>query len=321
MTSTCQSSYASHISRPLTHRLPVLGQGIGSFTNINFTNSMWNGGDCYVLCWVPRRDWTGRCRGIRFCTAGTDASLISVKDFNCKFGLKHVFVSTGNLLRALQVCHPEPGSGALRNGLQLAHHQTRGAHNWKILLGSWDGRIERLMPNIPEIGNMHVMPLLILQSSDVLCLKSSACTTNSKLEFRSAPAPLRGRLLACRLPDGLTTYVNSTVNADVCFALCLVHHPASIKACHGMRFLTTGMSACMTSSNGSTCKAGPKHASSIIGNLLVMCAAYHPTDGSNMLWNGCLLEVAVAGGLGSLGTYSWRLLREQWGGKGGCTTQ
>ena len=37
--------------------------------------------------------------------------------------------------------------------------------------------------------------------NDVQCLKSSACTTNSKLEFRSAPAPLRGRLPACRLTD------------------------------------------------------------------------------------------------------------------------
>ena len=53
------------------------------------------------------------------------------------------------------------------------------------------------MPNIPEIGNMHVMPLLILLRSDVQSLKLSACTTNSKLES----APLRGRLLACRLTD------------------------------------------------------------------------------------------------------------------------
>ena len=205
VTSTCQSSYASNISRPLSHRLPVLEQGIGRFTNINFTNSMWNGDDCYVLCWVPRRDWPGTCRGIRFCTAGTDASLISVKDFTCKVGLRHVFVSTGNSLRTLQVCHPEPGSDVLWNGFQLAlvwaDHQTLGARNWRLLLGSWDGKIGRLMPNIPEIGNMHVMLLLILQSSHVQCLKSSACTTNSKLEFRSAPAPLKGRLPACRLTD------------------------------------------------------------------------------------------------------------------------
>ena len=124
-----------------------------------------------------------------------------------KVGLRHVFVSTGNSLRTLQVCHPEPRSHVLWNGFQLAlvwaDHQTLGAHNRKLLLGSWDGKIGRLRPNIPEIGNMHVMVLLILQSSDVQCLKSSACTTNSKLklEFRFAPAPLRGRLPACRLTD------------------------------------------------------------------------------------------------------------------------
>ena len=103
---------------------------------------------------------------------------------------------TGNSLRTLQVCHPEPGSDVFWNGFQLAlvwaDHQTLGAHNWTLLLGSWDGKIGRLMPNIPEIGNMHVMLLLILQSNDVQCLKSSACATNSNLEFRSAPAPLRG---------------------------------------------------------------------------------------------------------------------------------
>ena len=132
-------------------------------------------------------------------------SLILVKDFTSKVGLRHVFVSTGNSLRTLQVCHPEPGSGVLWNGFQLAlvwaDRQTLGARNWKLLLGSWDGKIGRLMPNILEIGNMHVMPLLILQGSDVQCLKSGACTTNDKFEFRSAPAPLRGRLLACRLTD------------------------------------------------------------------------------------------------------------------------
>ena len=166
---------------------------------------MWNGDDCCVLCWVPRRDWIGTCCGIRFCTAGTDASLISVKDFTCKVGLRHVFVSIGNSIRTLQACHAEPGSGVRWNGFQLAlvwaDHPTRGAHNWKLLLGSWDGKIGRHMPNTPAIGNMQVMPLLILLSSDVQCLKSSTCTTNSQLEFRSAPAPLRGRLLACRLTD------------------------------------------------------------------------------------------------------------------------
>ncbi|CAE7253486.1 unnamed protein product, partial [Symbiodinium natans] len=68
----------------------------------------------------------------------------------------------------------------------------------------------------------------------------------------------------------IITYVSLTVNGDVCFALCLVHHPASIGVCHGMRFCTFGTSACVTSNNGFICKAGLKHASSITGDLLVM---------------------------------------------------
>ena len=124
--------------------------------------------------------------------------------------------------------------------------------------------------------------------------------------------------VACHLVLGIArfitiTYVRSTVNGDV-FALCLVHQPASIGVCHGMRFCTSGSSACVTSNNSFICKAGLKHASSITENLLVMRAAYHPTDGSNALWNGHLLEVAVAVGLEMLGPHSWKLLRELWGG-------
>ena len=72
---------------------PVACFGIGRLTNINFRNTMWNGDDYCVLCWVPRGDWTGACHGIRVCTAGTDVSLTTRKDSTCEVGLRHVFAS------------------------------------------------------------------------------------------------------------------------------------------------------------------------------------------------------------------------------------
>ena len=117
------------------------------------------------------------------------------KNITCKVGLKHVFANIGNSLRTSQVCHPELGSGVFWNDSQLelawADQEIVGAHNSRPLLGSWDGRIGRHMPDTPKIGNVCVMLSLALQLCDVWCLKSSACTTNNQLEFQFAPAPLR----------------------------------------------------------------------------------------------------------------------------------
>ena len=144
---------------------------VGKAVNINFNNTMWNGVEYCVFCWVPRQDWIGACRGIRFCTAGTDVFSITKKNIPCKVGLRHVFANIGNSLRTSQVCHPELGSGVLWNGSQLelawADHKVIGAHSSKPLLGSWDGKIGRHMPDTPKIGNVCVMLSLALRLSDV----------------------------------------------------------------------------------------------------------------------------------------------------------
>ena len=102
----------------------------------------------------------------------------------------------------------------------------------------------------------------------------------------------KGRFLvcgcySCRVLWSRVTYVSLSVNGDVCFALCLVRHPASIGVCHGMRFLTAGTNVRATSKNGSICKAGPKCALS-----------------SKLVWNGCLLQVAVSASLKILEPYN-----------------
>ena len=67
-------------------------------STMNFRNSLWNGDDYCVLCWVPSRDWIGACT----------------------VGLRHVFASVGNSFRTPQLCRPDLGSGASWNGSRSA---------------------------------------------------------------------------------------------------------------------------------------------------------------------------------------------------------
>ena len=63
---------------------------------------------------------------------------------------------------------------------------------------------------------------------------TNGCFVTSVWQQRCASDTLKQMsLLSHALEQGtakciITTYVNLTVNGDVCFALCLVHHPASI---------------------------------------------------------------------------------------------
>ena len=89
-----------------------------------------------------------------------------------------------------------------------------------------------------SISTCHPHPARSGLTNGVCVTKVQRCASDAlrRLLFLSHAAEQRAAKYIT------TTYVNLTVNGDVCFALCFVHHPPSIGACHGVTFFTAGVS-------------------------------------------------------------------------------